>query len=60
MLYLQNRISLQVLALGLIDLLFAAFFVSAYITTTQSRVRVIGDSERAGDQNIQPSRTRLA
>ena len=44
MLYLQNRISLQVLALGLIDLLFAAFFVSAYISTTQSRVRVIGDS----------------
>jgi len=43
-LYLQNRISLQVLALGLIDLLFAAFFVSAYFTTTQSRVRVIGDS----------------
>jgi hypothetical protein len=41
-LYVQNRISLQVLALGLIDLLFAAFFVSAYITTTQSRVRVIG------------------
>lgn len=44
MLYLQNRISLQVLALGLIDLLFAAFFVSAYISTTRSRVRVIGDS----------------
>jgi hypothetical protein len=43
-LYLQNRISLQVLALGLIDVLFAAFFVSAYITMTQSRVRAIGDS----------------
>ena len=43
-LYVENRISLQVLALGLIDLLFAAFFVSAYFTTTQSRVRVIGDS----------------
>ena len=42
MLYLQNRISLQVLTLGLIDLLFAAFFVSAYFTTTQIRVRVIG------------------
>lgn len=41
-LYLENRISLQMLALGLIDLLFAAFFVSAYITTTKSRVRVIG------------------
>jgi hypothetical protein len=41
-LYVQNRISLQVLALGLIDLLFAAFFVSAYFTTTPIRVRVIG------------------
>jgi hypothetical protein len=41
-LYIENRISLQVLALGLIDLLFAAFFVSAYFTTTQIRVRVIG------------------
>src|SRR6266540_6527502 len=41
-LYVENRVSLQMLALGLIDLLFAAFFVSAYITTTQSRVRVIG------------------
>src|SRR6266508_2869160 len=41
-LYIENRVSLQMLALGLIDLLFAAFFVSAYITTTQSRVRVIG------------------
>jgi hypothetical protein len=41
-LYIENRISLQVLALGLIDLLFATFFVSAYITTTQSRVRLIG------------------
>jgi hypothetical protein len=41
-LYIANRISLQVLALGLIDLLLAAFFVSAYITITQSRVRVIG------------------
>jgi hypothetical protein len=41
-LYVQNRISLQVLALGLIDLLFGALFVCAYITTTQSRARVIG------------------
>lgn len=41
-LYIESRISLQVLAFGLIDLLFAAFFVSAYITTTRSRVRVIG------------------
>lgn len=40
-LYIQNRISPEVLALGLIDLLLAAFFVAAYITTTQSRVRVI-------------------
>jgi len=41
-LYVQNRISLQVLTLGLIDLLFATFFVTAYITTTQNRVRIIG------------------
>ncbi len=40
-LYIQNRISPEVLALGLIDLLLAAFFAAAYITTTQSRVRVI-------------------
>ena len=47
-LYIENRISLQVLTLGLIDLLFAAFFVSAYIATIQSRVRVIGGpDERA-------------
>ena len=39
---MEGRISLQVLAFGLTDLLFAAFFVSAYITTTRSRVRVIG------------------
>ena len=37
-LYVQNRISSEVLVLGLIDLLFAAFFVSTYITTTQSWV----------------------
>lgn len=42
MLYIENRISLQVLTLGLMDLMFAAFFVSAYITTTQSWMRVIG------------------
>jgi hypothetical protein len=44
-LYVENRISLQVLALGLFDLAFAAFFVSAYITTTQSRVHIIGDPD---------------
>jgi hypothetical protein len=44
-LYIENRISLQVLALGLIDLLLAAFFVSAYITTTQIRVRVLAYPE---------------
>jgi len=35
-LYIQNRISLQTLALGLIDLLLASFFVSAYITTRRN------------------------
>jgi hypothetical protein len=32
-LYVENRISSQVLALGLIDLLLAALFVGAYVTT---------------------------
>ena len=32
-LYVENRISSQVLALGLIDLLLAALFVCAYVTT---------------------------
>ena len=54
-LYVQNRISLQVLALGLIDLLFASFFVSAYIITTQSRVRIIGCPD--GPAPSVPSRT---
>jgi hypothetical protein len=57
-LYIEDRISSQVLALGLIDLLFAAFFVSAYLTTTQSQVRIIGGPDepatrvpsRAGQQ----------
>jgi hypothetical protein len=39
-LYLENRISSQVLALGLIDLLLGALFIGAYVTTTQSRVLV--------------------
>ena len=39
-LYIKNRISSQVLALGLIDLLFGALFLGAYFTTTQ--IRVIG------------------
>ena len=47
-LYIENRISLQVLALGLIDLLFAVFFVSAYITTNPGQVRVRGGSDRSG------------
>jgi len=37
-LYLENRISSQVLVLGLIDLLLGALFVCAYVTTTQSRM----------------------
>jgi hypothetical protein len=35
-LYVQGRISSQVLALGLIDLLFATLFVYAYITTRRN------------------------
>jgi hypothetical protein len=37
-LYIENRISSQVLALGLIDLLLGIFFVGAYFTTTRNRV----------------------
>jgi hypothetical protein len=44
-LFAENRISLNVLALGLTDLLFGAFFITAYLTTTQSRVRIIGDPD---------------
>ena len=35
-LYVQSRISSQVLTLGLIDLLFAALFVCAYVTTRRN------------------------
>lgn len=35
-LYVQGRISSQVLTLGLIDLLFAALFVYAYVTTRRN------------------------
>lgn len=41
-LYVQGRISSQVLTLGLIDLLLAALFVGAYIATRRITVRVIG------------------
>jgi hypothetical protein len=41
-LYIQGRISSQVLALGLIDLLLAALFVGAYIATRRAPMRVIG------------------
>lgn len=44
-LYLENRVSSQVLALGLIDLLLGALFIGAYVTTTQSRVLVTHDPE---------------
>jgi len=37
-LYLENRISSQVLALGLIDLLLGALFIGAYITTAPNRL----------------------
>jgi hypothetical protein len=37
-LYMENRISSQVLGLGLIDLLLGIFFVGAYFTTTRNRV----------------------
>ena len=36
MLYVQGRISSQTLTLGLIDLLFAALFVCAYVSTRHS------------------------
>lgn len=38
-LYLENRISSQVLALGLIDLLLAALFVCAYVTIRRNMNR---------------------
>ena len=37
-LYIENRISSQVLGLGLIDLLLGVFFVGAYFNTTRIRV----------------------
>jgi hypothetical protein len=39
-LYVQGRITSQVLTLGLIDLLLAALFVCAYITTRRNTKRV--------------------
>ena len=40
-LYIESRISLQVLALGLIDLLLATLFVCAYVITRRNTSRVI-------------------
>ena len=47
MLYIENRISSQVLVLGLVDLLFGVLFVCAYLTTTQSRLLVKERSNRS-------------
>ena len=47
MLYIENRISSQVLVLGLVDLLFGVLFVCAYLTTTQSRLLVKEGSNRS-------------
>jgi hypothetical protein len=46
-LYFENRVSSQVLALGLIDLLLGALFIGAYVTTTQSQVLVTRGSDRS-------------
>ncbi|HLO34289.1 MAG TPA: hypothetical protein VK249_34405 [Anaerolineales bacterium] len=46
-LYIENRISSQVLGLGLIDLLLGALFIGAYVTTTQSRVLVTDGPDRS-------------
>lgn len=46
-LYFENRVSSQVLALGLIDLLLGALFTGAYVTTTQSRALVIHGPDRS-------------
>jgi len=46
-LYFENRVSSQVLALGLIDLLLGALFVCAYITTTQSQMHVMGSPDES-------------
>jgi hypothetical protein len=45
-LYIENRISLQVLALGMIDLLFGVFFVCAYIATNPGRAHDIGSPDK--------------
>jgi hypothetical protein len=46
LLYIENRISSQVLALGLIDLLFAVFFMCAYIATKPGTVSVIDSPDK--------------
>ena len=47
LLYVENRISSQVLALGLIDLLLGALFVCAYAATTPTRVLVTDGPNRS-------------
>lgn len=44
-LYFENRVSSQVLALGLIDLLLGALFIGAYVTTIHSQMPVIHDPD---------------
>ena len=46
-LYLENRISSQVLVLGAIGLLFAVLFVCAYVAAIQSRLLVTEGSNRS-------------
>ena len=41
-LYVEGRISSQVLALGLIDLLLGSLFIGAYFATGHTAMRVIG------------------
>ena len=47
LLYIENRISSQVLVLGLIDLLLGALFVYAYLTTTQNRMLITNGPDRS-------------
>ena len=46
-LYLENRISSQVLALGLVDLLLGMLFIVAYLTTAPIRVLGMDISNRS-------------
>lgn len=45
-LYVENRVSSQVLVLGLIDLLLGALFVGAYVITAPKRVLVTDEPDR--------------